>query len=587
MPANNGSDSPKKVHTSKDDPSRQTASMAQFIRLTKAFFLSENAKRRARGWLIALLVFSFAVAGVQVLMSYAGRDFMTAISNKDSGAYWKNLTYYLVTFALAVPIGVFYRYAEQRLGLHWRQWLTQHLIKRYFNNRAYYKFRSSEVIDNPDQRIAEDVKNFTANTLSFMLITLNSCVTLIAFTGVLWSISRTLVGVLFGYAAAGTICSILIGRRLIGLYYHQYQKEADFRYGLVRVRDNAESIAFFRGEKHEHRDLIFRFNKVVENTLGIIGWTRNLGFFTNSYNYAALVLPVMVVAPLFMAGKVEFGVISQATGAFAQVLAALSLIITQFEGLSAFVAGVARLGALWDNLDEFDVDEAREAENPQIDIEEAKRLNLDALTVTTPGGEKTLVKGLSLKLLPGQGVLLMGESGTGKSSLLRTIAGLWQGGEGTIARPPLKDMMFLPQKPYMIPGTLRQQLLYPSAEDHTDEAALQKAISQVNLDDVFNRVDGNFDAVVDWTNVLSLGEQQRLSFARLLLRKPIISFLDEATSALDEENEKRLYTCIREAGCAFISVGHRSTLKAYHDFILVLKKDGSSELKSLDKVQAH
>ncbi len=562
-------------------PLRRQAGWNQFRLLIAAFFTSESGRRRAGSWLALLLVLCFAVAGVQVLISYAGRDFMSAIADRNEKTYARALIRYLATFALAVPIGVFYRYAEQRLGLLWRQWLTQHLIRRYFYNRAYYRLRGSDTIDNPDQRISEDVKNFTTSTLSFLLIALNSLLTLIAFIGVLWSISSMLVVVLFGYAFVGTLGSLLIGRRLVGLYYDQYQREADFRHGLIRVQDNAESIAFYRGEKREHRDLLMRLGSALDNTFSIIGWNRNLAFFTNSYNYAALVLPVVVVAPLFMQHKVDFGVVSQAVGAFGQVLAALSLIITQFEVLSAFSAGVARLGALWGYLDDFDAEEAVEAANSKIDVEEARRLKLEDLTVRTPDGGKVLVKKLSLALKPGQSILLMGESGTGKSSLLRTIAGLWQSGEGSIARPPLKDMIFLPQRPYMIPGSLREQLLYPAAEGRIDDAALEKVMKQVNLKDIVDRVDGDFDAVMDWTNVLSLGEQQRLSFARLLLRDPVVAFLDEATSALDEPNERRLYEELRKTRCAYISVGHRGTLKEYHEFLLELKPGGKSVMTKM------
>ena len=294
---------------------------------------------------------------------------------------------------VSVPVGVFYRYSQERLSLAWRRWLTQHLIKRYFFNRAYYRIRASEIVDNPDQRIAEDVRLFTTGVLNFFLVIVNSVVTLVAFLGVLWVVSAKLVGVLFLYAAVGTAVSMLFGRRLVGLYFNQYQKEANFRYGLVRVRENAESIAFFRGEKREHRDLIERLTAVLDNTFWIIGWTRNLGFFTNGYNYLALIIPGLIVGPMFMRGEVEFGVVTQAEGAFAAVLAALSIIIAQIEGLSSFTAGIRRLGDLWDNLDEFDAEDAREAEEAKIEVnEEALHLKLDDVTVQTPGGEKTLAQ---------------------------------------------------------------------------------------------------------------------------------------------------------------------------------------------------
>lgn len=555
----------------------------QFWIISKAFFASER-RHKARGYLLALLALSLMVGAVQVLMSYAGRDFFTAVEKMDSKAYWHNLGLYLGTFVLAVPIGVYYRWVEERLALLWREWMAQHLIKRYFNNRAYYRLRGSESIDNPDQRISEDVRNFTVSSLSFLLITLNSLVTLMAFIGVLWVISGTLVSVLFLYAVAGTGLSILIGRRLVGLHFHQYQKEANFRYGLVRVRDNAESIAFYRGEKREHLDLVNRLTAAVGNMRNIIIWNRNLGFFTNSYNYAALVLPVMIVAPMFMRGEVEFGVITQTAGAFAQVLAAVSLIITQFGGLSDYLAGVQRLGALWDSLDEHDAEEERIAqETPQQLEEDSRVLKLDKLIVRTPDGSHTLVTDLSFELRSKQSLLIMGASGTGKSSVLRTIAGLWPSGSGSLERPALNDLMFLPQRPYMVEGNLRDQLRYPHSDHGVSDEQIRGIVDKVNLADVFERVNNDLDRVVDWTNVLSLGEQQRVAFARLFLCPPKFAFLDEATSALDEDNQNHLYQLLKDSGIGFISVGHRTTLMGHHDRLLILDRSGSWEMKNPDK----
>jgi putative ATP-binding cassette transporter len=557
--------------------------MRQFWRITKALFASER-RHKARGYLLMLLVLSLAVGAVQVLMSYAGRDFFTAISKKDSLAYWRALAWYLGTFALAVPVGVYYRWTEERLALLWREWLAQHLIKRYFNNRAYYRLRGSPSIDNPDQRISEDARNFSISSLSFMLIALNSLVTLMAFLGVLWVISSTLVGLLLVYAAAGTMISILIGRRLVRLHFHQYQNEANFRYGLVRVRDNAESIAFYRGEKREHLDLVKRLTAVVLNWRGVILWNRNLGFFTNSYNYAALVLPVLIVAPMFMRGKVEFGVVTQAAGAFAQVLAAVSLVITQFGGLSDYLAGVQRLGSLWDCLDEHDAEEERISRESAQQVDDVSRVvKLDKLTVRTPGVEAhVLVNELTFVIMRKQSLLIMGASGTGKSSVLRTIAGLWYGGSGLLERPALNDLMFLPQRPYMVEGSLRDQLLYPHSLHGVTDDELRAAVEHVNLADVFARVEGDLERLLDWTNVLSLGEQQRVAFARLFLRLPKFAFLDEATSALDEDNQDHLYTLLKKSGIGFISVGHRRTLTQYHDRVLVLDRSGSWELKKTD-----
>jgi putative ATP-binding cassette transporter len=451
---------------------------------------------------------------------------------------------------------------------------------RYFYNRAYYRLQGNEEIDNPDQRISEDARNFTITSLSFSLLVINSVIQILGFARELWMISGTLVAVLISYAVVGTLVTFLIGKRLIGLNYLQYEREANLRYGLVRVRDNAESIAFYRGERKELRDLRRRLGGVVGNMIMVIRWNRNLAFFTTGYNSLALILPLAIVAPLFLQGKVAFGTIAQAMGAFAAFLAAVSLFITQFERLSAFAAGVTRLGSLWEFLDERDAEDDLEVESEeQIEISEEKRtVSLENLTVATPGGERVLLRDVSFRLPPGKSLLIMGESGSGKSSLLRTIAGLWNSGEGKIGRPPYRSMMFLPQRPYMVPGSLRTQLDYPEARRDDDPATLQKVLETVNLPELADRVDGDFDRDADWANMLSLGEQQRLSFARLIMKKPAIAFLDESTSALDEPNEELLYRYLRDHRYTYVSVGHRSTLLKYHDWLLKIGKDGEWEV---------
>jgi len=550
----------------------------QLWQITKAFFKSER-RNRARGLLTVLLVLSVASVGVTLLTSYAGRDLFTAIERKDSNAYWGAMVRYLGAFVIAVVINVFYRVSEQTLALLWREWMAQHLIKRYFNNRAYYRLRGSESIDNPDQRISEDVRNFTLDSLSYALMVVSSVMTLIGFLGVLWSISGTLVGVALAYAIAGTFMCFVIGRRLVGLHYAKYQKEADFRYSLVRVRDNAESIAFYRGEKREHVDLFQRLSAVVANMRMIIVWNRNLGFFRNSYNSLALIVPILIVAPLFMSGKMPFGVVTQTLGAFAEVLAAVSIVADNFEGLSSYLAGIQRLGILWDDLDYFDAEEERSTHESGHQLDEtSSKVKLDKLTVITPDGSKLLAKDLTFELHANQSLIIMGASGTGKSSVIRTIAGLWPSGPGLLQRPALNHLMFLPQRPYMVLGTLRDQLHYPAHDRRADDEAIRKVIEMVNLPDVLARVDGDFDRVIDWTNVLSLGEQQRVAFARLFLRRPKFAFLDEATSALDEDNQRHLYELILQSGIGFISVGHRETLMQFHDRVLQLKRGGEWEL---------
>jgi putative ATP-binding cassette transporter len=440
-----------------------------------------------------------------VLVSYAARDFVTALSDRNAVAFYHTLWYYLGALALVVPVMVFYRYTADWLALAWRRWMTEQLVQRYFSNRAYYHLGSSETIDNPDQRIAEDVRLFTTDALGYLLVAVNSVVTLGAFVGVLWSISGQLMAGLLLYAGMGTLISVVIGHRLVGLYFQRYQTEADFRYGLVRVRDHAESIAFFRGERYEQNDVLRRFGAVVRNTVKIIGWNRNLGFFTHSYNYVALIVPTLIVGPMYMRGEIEFGIVTQAQSAFAQVLTAMSVIISYFESLSSLTASMKR-PVTSGTLDEFEAEDAHTAGAGQIKVRHSpKRLNTRKLTVQTPDGSQTLAHNLSFELKP-ERPLIVGESGSGKSSLLRAIAGLWHTGSGVIERPPLSRMMFLPQQPYMIQGSLRAQLLYPlSSEDDTRDDEIRAVLEATNLAELLKRVDNDLTQVIDWTNVSHSG----------------------------------------------------------------------------------
>ncbi|MEN9214886.1 MAG: ABC transporter ATP-binding protein/permease [Gloeomargarita sp. DG_1_6_bins_138] len=542
---------------------------------------------RWKQWsLLGLLLFlSFAVNGANVSLSYIFRFIDTALGEKDQPTFWLNLTLYGGLIIAAIPILVGYRFTRLKLGLYWREWLTKSFLHDYFKDRSYYELDSNSShteIDNPDQRIAEDIRSFTSVTLSFLLDVLDTILTLLSFTAILYSISKPLTYGLLVYATLGTVIAVVAGRRLIKINYDQLRLEADFRYGMVHVRDNAESIAFYRGESQELNQVSRRFSRVIGNFNLLIIWQALIDLFQYGYNYFTRVVPYVIVAPLYFSGQTDLGTITQAYIAFSQVLGALSLVTNQIQQISSFAAGVNRLGAFEEVLSRYNAPE--KLDNQQIQTQEANQFSIQKMTLLTPNSEQQLVRDLTINLASDERLLIVGASGAGKSSILRAVAGLWTNGKGIIVRPEISEMLFLPQRPYMLLGTLREQLLYPKNDPSVSDEALQAVLERVNLPYLADRF--NWDEILDWSMVLSLGEQQRLAFARIFLYRPRYAILDEATSALDVTNERHLYQELQKTKVVYLSVGHRPTLVDYHQKVLELTGGGGWRILTPDEYRS-
>jgi vitamin B12/bleomycin/antimicrobial peptide transport system ATP-binding/permease protein len=574
--------------------------LARVWALTAPYWRSEE-RWRARGLLAAVVALTLGGVGLLVLLNNWNREFYNSLEQRDAGAFGQLLLQFCVLAAVYIVGSVYQLFLTQQLEFRWRSWLTQRYLSAWLSGQAYYQMElqpaAASKPDNPDQRIAEDLRYFTQGTLSLSLGLLSSVVTLVSFIVILWSVSGPLafavggrevsipgymVWVAIAYALVGSLLTHLIGRPLIGLNVRQERTEADFRFNLVRVRENAEGVALSRGEAAEQAGLLRRFDAIRANWWALMYATRRLTAFTVGYAQIAVVFPILVAAPRYFAGAISLGVLMQISQAFGQVQDSLSWFVNSYGTLANWKASVDRLLTFENALAHTAPAQAAPTQSVPAGAALAgaglltsggSGLHAAGLDLAVPTGQVVL-SGASFDVAPGDRVLLKGPSGSGKTTLFRAIAGIWPFGKGSISLPEGAHVLFLPQKPYFPLGSLREAVSYPSAAGAFDDAAIREALAAVQLDSLAGRL----DEVQSWNLQLSGGEQQRLALARALLQRPDWLFLDEATSALDEASEAHVYEQIgqRLPGATVISIAHRPGVAAYHGRTLELVPDDAS-----------
>jgi vitamin B12/bleomycin/antimicrobial peptide transport system ATP-binding/permease protein len=544
-------------------------------------------KWSAIGFLIAIITLNLALVWLNVRFNYWYNDFYNTLQEYKWQEFWWQFGIFGVLALSYIVVGVYSAYLQRILHIRWRRWLTGRFLRNWLDDQAYYRLQlSQETPDNPDQRISDDLNRFATQSLDLSLGLLSAFVTLVSFLSILWTLSGALTIPLGGvsiyipgymvfaaliYAVVGTMLTRWIGRPLVQLTFDQQRYEADFRFSLVRLRENAENVAFYGGEARELDTFLGRFARVVANWWGIIKRRKRLAWFTMGYEQLATVFPFLVAAPRYFDKTIQLGGLMQISSAFGHVQGSLSFIVSSYTEIAEYQAVVQRLSGFRARMDEITADRA--AIQP-IEIERSGAgVAVKTLDLDLPDG-RPLRQDIAIAAAPGKPLLITGPSGVGKSTLLRAIAGLWPFGRGHI-RVADGRALFLPQRPYLPLGTLADALVYPRAAAELPRERLVEALRAVGLPQLLDRLDeeGN------WAQRLSIGEQQRLAFARVLLARPEIVFLDEATSALDEAAEMSLYRLLREAPWrpTIVSVGHHGTLHRLHDTVVDLARQPVSE----------
>lgn len=553
----------------------------QFWRLTGAYFAPRRSWRPLLG--LALILFlTLCAVRVDVLFSDWYNSMYTALQQLDAKAFWFCIGVFSVLAAVHIVRALLGFYVKQSFAIYWRAWLNEKLLADWLGNQAYYRsLHLAEVTDNPDQRIQQDVESFVDLSLSLSMGVVNAIVSTIAYTLILWQLSgvlaifgieipRGMVFAVYLYVIVVTFFAVRIGRPLISLNFLNQKLGADYRYALIRLREYAENIAFYAGEKVEGALLRYRFGGVIANAWKIVFRSLKFQGFNFIANQTAVIFPFIIQAGRFFSKQITLGDLMQTAQAFGSLQDNLSFFRSAYDEFAGYRATLTRLSGFLDVIDQ-----AHELPKPQIRAE-GERVALEDLTVRTPDG-RLLADALSFALCPGDAMLIRGPSGVGKTTLLRTVAGIWPYCTGQIVRPDAR-VIFLSQRPYMPQGSLREALYYPALEMDASAERLSQILAAVQL----GHLEARLDEVADWGRILSLGEQQRLAFGRLLLARPIVAFLDEATSAMDEGLEYAMYSLLRAQipECILVSVGHRSTLQKHHSLLLDLPGEGKWSLAS-------
>jgi len=571
---------------------RQT--LGSFLLVLRQFATAEKVGRKAVGLFALLILFLFGLNGLNVLNSYVSRDFMTAIEYRNYEGFVRMALVYIALFIVITLVSVIYNYTEQLLGLVWREWAAQESIMGYANHRVYYRLKTKGEVGNPDQRIADDIRTFSVTTLSFLLMLLNGTLTVIAFSGVLWTISPKLFIVAVLYSMAGTFLTFVLGRPLVRLNYDQLDKEANFRGSLIYLRGNAESLALSRREGHLIQLSFKNLGDLAANFRRIIAVSRNVGFFTTGYNWLIQIIPALIVAPLFINGKVEFGVISQSAIAFTHLLGAFSLIVTQFQSISSYTATSARLAALKEACER---EANAERSNPPFSKDDS-RIAYEGVTLRSPRSDRVLIRNLLIEIPQGRRVLVRGEDETARSSLFHATAGLWDVSEGKIVRPRLEQILFLPELPYLPPGTVRELLMGPWPEEEgsmqsnlaaiqTSDQRIMEALEALKIESLLKGF-GGMDKRNHWENTLPLDDQQLLVIARLLVTQPRFAFLDRPSTTLNPGQLDWILALLKERSITYVifEAKERSVNLNHYDAVLELEEGGAWAWKPVADAQS-